>query len=244
MPLRDHFRPPLSNRRNWEGVYGCWPASMVQLLNLVLPPEYEAEPRVHLGSRFEFGVATATGTQEGPLVVHTTLPGQGNPSPGTWSPGSPTVLLEGEMPADSEYEVLVYDVSLERRLVAAIEIASPANKDRPDSRRVFVQKCEALLRKGVCVVIVDVVTTRTANLYRELAELMGAPEPAAVRTPIYTVACRSLRRGGRWRVEAWEHELAVGQVLPTLPLWLTEGIYVPLDLEASYEDACRALRIR
>jgi hypothetical protein len=36
----------------------------------------------------------------------------------------------------------------------------------------------------------------------------------------------------------------VGQALPTLPLWLDDNLAVSLDLEASYEETCRALRIR
>lgn len=31
--------------------------------------------------------------------------------------------------------------------------------------------------------------------------------------------------------------------LPTLPLWLTENLVVPLDLEQSYEQACHDLWI-
>ena len=33
------------------------------------------------------------------------------------------------------------------------------------------------------------------------------------------------------------------QPLPCLPLWLTEDLAVPLDLEASYEQTCRDLRV-
>ena len=45
-------------------------------------------------------------------------------------------------------------------LLAAIEIVSPANKDRPENRRAFAAKCAALLRQGVAVSILDVVTAR------------------------------------------------------------------------------------
>ena len=31
--------------------------------------------------------------------------------------------------------------------------------------------------------------------------------------------------------------------LPTLPLWLADNLAVPLELEASYEETCRILRI-
>ena len=37
--------------------------------------------------------------------------------------------------------------------------------------------------------------------------------------------------------------LAVGQPLGTLPLWLADNLAVPLELEASYEETCRILRI-
>jgi hypothetical protein len=49
MPLRDHFRPPVSQHASWEGFHGQWPAMIVQQLNPVLPDGYMAEPRVHLG---------------------------------------------------------------------------------------------------------------------------------------------------------------------------------------------------
>ena len=50
MPLRDHFRPPVSKQASWEGFHGMWPASIVQQLRKQLPPGYVAEPRVHLGT--------------------------------------------------------------------------------------------------------------------------------------------------------------------------------------------------
>jgi len=45
------------------------------------------------------------------------------------------------------------------------------------------------------------------------------------------------------RLETWAYALAVGQPLPTLPLWLVDNLAVPLDLEASYEETCRILCI-
>ena len=43
--------------------------------------------------------------------------------------------------------------------------------------------------------------------------------------------------------EAWHRALAVGQALPSLPIWLADNLAVTLDLEASYEETCRVLRI-
>ena len=67
-------------------------------------------------------------------------------------------------------EVLIYQQEGGPRLAGALELVSPGNKDRPENRDAFVSKCHALLQQDVCVVIVDPVTERSANLYAELAE--------------------------------------------------------------------------
>lgn len=243
MPLRDHFRPPLTRQHSWEGVHGHWPSTIVNLLNAKLPPAFVAEPRVHLGSAYEIDVAAFERAASESWSQRLTL-GNGGVTTAVWSPPEPAVLVEGEVPTPSEYEVLVYEQSeWERRLVAAIELVSPGNKDRLESRRAFVYKCDALLQQGVSVAIVDIVTVRSANLYQELAELVGTAAPVSMSNSIYAVAFRSLRSKDRWRVETWPHELSIGRPLPTLPLWISETQFVPVELEASYEDTCRALRI-
>lgn len=151
----------------------------------------------------------------------------------------------GDPPDEYEYEVRVFDVERERTLVAAIELVSPANKDRAESRQAFVAKCAALLRKGVAVSLVDLVTIRRFNLYAQLMEFVGYPDHTMSSTdpPIYAASCRWPTMGTRARLEAWSHGLVVGQPLPTLPLWLREDLVIPLDLEQSYEQACSDLWI-
>ena len=57
--------------------------------------------------------------------------------------------------------------------------------------------------------------------------------------------CALVPRPGKSRpqLETWAYALSVGQPLPTLPLWLCKDLAVSLELEASYEETCRALRI-
>ena len=97
----------------------------------------------------------------------------------------------------------------------------------------------------MCVALVDVVTTRQFNLYSDLLDLIGQSDPslAPEPPPLYATACRWRREGDTPRLETWAHALAVGQPLPTLPLWLADNLAVPLELEASYEETCRILRI-
>ena len=233
MPLRDHFHAPLENYASWEEVHGAWPASIAYRLNAILPPQYRSGVKVHLGTLIEVDVAAFERDQapEQPPI--------GN----EWALESPSVLLETDELTPAEYEVRVYDSARGQRLVAAIELVSPSNKDRHQSRRAFVDKCHAMIQQDVCVTIVDIVTSYTANLYAELADRIGAKPPAIADSPIYAVSCRSRPRSPRICIEAWERTLAIGSPLPTLPLFLSETLRVPLELEATYEDTCRGLRI-
>lgn len=241
MPLRDHFRPPVSKHSSWEGFHGYWPAALVRSLADQLPNGYIAEPRVHLGSFFEFDVCTFQDNGAGPMHSGS----NGGVAVAPYAPPAPSLAVDAELPEQYEYEVLLYDAERDRKLVAAVEIVSPANKDRPESRQMFVAKCAALLQKGVCVSIIDLVTIRHANLYTELLTLVGCADPsfAADAPSTYAVTCRKHMVNRKTRLETWSNALVVGQALPELPIWLTESIAVQLDLEACYEETCRVLRI-
>jgi hypothetical protein len=82
-------------------------------------------------------------------------------------------------------------------LVAAIEIVSPANKDRPESRQLFLAKCFNLLRQDVCLSVVDLVTIRQFNFYTELLSLLDGCDPvfSPPVPPIHAVTCRKRRLG-------------------------------------------------
>jgi hypothetical protein len=245
MPLRDHFRSPLADRRSWDGFHGQWPAMIVIGLSRKLPDRYVAEPQVHLGSSIEIDVATYEEADSDSHSAGASANG-GGVATAAWAPPLPTLAVATDLPALDEYEVRVYDTKAGRRLVAAVEIVSPANKDRPEHRRAFVAKCAGLLQNRVCVAIVDLVTTRSFNLYGDLMELLGQTDPSLADgpPPLYAVGCRSVRKEDTWLLETWNHPLALGQPLPTLPLWLADNLAVPLELELSYEDTCRILRIR
>jgi hypothetical protein len=244
MPLRDHFRPPVWTHSSWEGFHGMWPATMVLQLARVLPDDFTAEPRVHLGTYFEIDVCAYEKDEQG-APGWTSASGAGGVATATWAPPQPTLAIDADLTEQYEYEVLVYDQSRGRQLVAAVEIVSPGNKDRPENRRAFVAKCAALLQKRVCVSIVDLVTTRQFNLYTDLLDLIDRSDPAFALPPAtYAVTCRGRKVGDKPRLETWAYPLLVGQPLPTLPIWLTDDLAVALDLEASYDETCRALRIR
>ena len=109
------------------------------------------------------------------------------------------------------------DVRRGRRLVAAVEIISPANKDRAENRQQFTAKCAALLRQGVSLVLVDLVTVREFNLYYELLQLIGERDPALNDQPpaTYAAACRWRPRSQKSVVRGVESSV---NTRPTAPL--------------------------
>ncbi len=95
------------------------------------------------------------------------------------------------------------------------------------------------------VSIVDLVTVKHFNLYFELLAMIGHADPTLGDPPpdLYAASCRWTRQGKRTLLEAWSRVLTLEEPLPTLPLWLSTDLVVPLNLESSYEQACSDLSI-
>jgi hypothetical protein len=241
MPLRDHFHGQLGKERRWEGFHTTWVVTIGQRLTPRLAPRYFAEPTAHVGVAVEADVATferdaATATEE---------TGGNGVATAVWAPPRPTVSVVTDLPEQDVFEIQVRDEERGLRLVAAVELVSLRNKDRPESRQAFVRKCASYLQERVSVVVVDVVTSRLCNLHNELMRTLAVsePEPWGDDVPVYAVAYRTDKVGTQWQLEVWKERLAVGSPLPVLPLWLASNLAVPLELEHGYEDACRSLRI-
>jgi len=246
MPLRDHFRPPLDELRHWEGFHATWPVMIVAGLRRKLPRGFFAEPRVHSGASAEVDVATfESDHDESPLSIGIEHGNGGNVATAVWAPARPSLVVPTDLPIQDVYEVRVFDEKRHCRLVAAVEIVSPANKDRSDHRQAFAAKCVGLIREQVSVIIVDIVTTRKQNLYAEMLELIGHSDPQLGPEPstLYAGACRMTKRANNWLLEAWTETLEIGKPLPTMPLWLADNLAVPLELDASYEQSCTVLNI-
>jgi hypothetical protein len=232
MPLRDHFRPPLSLRRHWHAFHNGWASSIAADLNTRLPDGYFAEPNVQFGieidvAAFEEGSAGALGVAQGTA----------------WAPPSPALTVPLPMLTDL-VEVAVYNAEAGPVLAGAIELVSPSNKDRPSHREAFLAKCRSYLQEGVGLVIVDIVTDRRADLHALLLEQLDeARPPQTTGADLYASGYRPIGRGDRTWLDIWHEPISPGISLPTVPLWLRGGLCLPVDLDASSERTCREQRI-
>ncbi len=241
MVLLDHFRPPLSTRRHWHAFHNAWATYLATDLNQRLPEGFFAEPNVQFGIEIDVAAFDETAFDENRDAEAEGLK--------SWQPPAPSQTIAFE-PSDAVVEINILGSKAGPTLNAAIELVSPANKDRPQQRQAFVSKCESYLRQGIGLVVVDVVTTRMANLHRELLEKLapGSSIPQDLGK-LYAVAYRAV--GSEHSAEAlpspalqiWYETFEVGEALPTLPLWLRQGFCLPLALQETYEETCRSQRI-
>ncbi len=243
MPLRDHFHPPWNEENPWDGFHSAWANTMVRHLNgSLLPRGYRAFPQISLGPHIETDVATRERLSAGGVASSSEITVEDS-GVAAWSPPEAVQTLDVEPPGEEVFEVRVQDIR-RARLVAAVELVSPGNKDRPSERQAFVAKCAAYLQERVGVVIIDVITTRRANMHRELLQLLSAPPPEGGSPDLYCVSYRRRMERNRWRLDTWPFPLAVGSPLPTtVPLWIAGTFAVPLNLEATYEETEQVLRI-
>ena len=123
-------------------------------------------------------------------------------------------------------------------LIAALELISPRNKDRPAARGACLNRYLGYLLDAVHLVLIDLHPRPLAFSFADgIAEELRiaqthCPSPFANAYRVGTPAAE----GGRL-LAIWRRPLESGAPLPNLPLPLNEHVSVLLDLEATYSQA-------
>jgi hypothetical protein len=243
MALHDHFRPPLSVCRHWHAFHNAWATYIAADLNQRLPEGYFAESNV------QFGIEIDVATFEEPGLTRTdaVAPGDCTDSLSTgvgaeWVAPAPTQTLPIAL-IDETVEILVFNQAAGPTLTGALELVSPANKDRPAHRAAFISKCATYLQQGVGLIIIDVVTDRRVNLHNDLLTRLCSASVVPWQADLYVVSYRPLQRAEQPSLDVWQAPVALGQALPLMPLWLRGHLCVPVPLDITYERTCLEQRI-
>jgi hypothetical protein len=136
---------------------------------------------------------------------------------------------------------LVIRHSSDDRMVALVEILSPGNKASRDAIRTFAEKAAGVLSRGIHLLVIDL-HPRTprdpegihAVIWSEFAAPTVVLPPDKPLTLASYVAEGELKR-------AFIEPVAVGDVLPDMPLFLTPAFYVNVPLEKTYAAAFDAV---
>ncbi|HKI31976.1 MAG TPA: DUF4058 family protein [Gemmataceae bacterium] len=236
MPLQDHFAKADEPPAVWESFHGAWANAIMAQLNRTLPKRFRAFAQIHLGRHVEADVAEI---DRGSAVREEPVNGPGGGvAVKPWAPPAAALKLPAVFPDDIIVPV-VDKLYGSWDPVAVVELVSPGNKDRPETRRAFAAKSAAYLQGGIGLIIVDGVTRRHFNLHNEVMEVLRHPVTSHMpaEATLYTVAYRPNRIEETNQIEVWPTLLAVGQALPIMPLALKGAMTVPVDLEAAYTEA-------
>src|SRR5580700_2411470 len=120
----------------------------------------------------------------------------------SWTPPAPTLTAPMALITDV-VEIAVYNSEAGPVLIGAIELVSPANKDRPETRDAFVSKCASYLQQAIGLIVVDLVTNRKADLHAEVLRRVIARDVPP--SDLWAAAYRPTQSGDQTSLEIW-HE--------------------------------------
>jgi hypothetical protein len=126
------------------------------------------------------------------------------------------------------------------RIVAVLEVVSPGNKDSRAALRDFVEKTIDFLRQGVHVLIVDLFPPSPRDPHGIHKVIWDEIEEEDFQFPPGKDRILVSYQTGAERV-AYIEPVAVGDVLPEMPLILSDVLHVQVPLESTYQATWDAL---
>jgi len=119
-------------------------------------------------------------------------------------------------------------------LIAVLELVSPGNKGSTHELKAFVRKARQLIRRGVHLLIVDLFPPSVRDphgIHKAIwdqfkEEPFDLPPDKPLTLASYVADYEKV---------AYVENVAVGEPLPDMPIFLTPDHYVPCPLEATYQ---------
>ena len=222
MPLHDWV-----GKKRWSSVHLYWMTEIAQDLKASMPPGYEAI----VGSNELIAVDLAPVQPDVAVLPAPADAGSGPPSGRVPEPDFAVDVATLE----DEVTLAVVRNSF---VVAVVELISPRDKDRPDSREQYGTRYLNYLRNGVNLMLVDVHRRPAAFSFPQfLVTALDLPTPPAVAPCAASYGLRGRAAAGGRTVDIWQRPLTIGQPLPGLPLALLGDDRVNVDLESTYARA-------
>jgi hypothetical protein len=125
-------------------------------------------------------------------------------------------------------------------LIALVEIVSPSNTDRQTSLRDFTEKAHAAIDRGIHVLVIDILPParhEPRGIHAVIWETFDSEMYCApVDKPLSLVSYAAYAVP-----EAYVAPIAVGDILPDMPVFIENGHYVNVPLEKTYLEAYRGV---
>lgn len=227
MPLHDW-----RDDRGWNSLHLVWQNQLLDWIQPRLPAGF----RAYLGSVPALTIDTPNGRPDLGVRGWDAGPDGGTPAAGGAEADAPDAEAVAVFDLDPQAAV---QIDFHGRLIAAVEIVSPRNKDRLAARARYLGRYLGYVRQGVHLLLVDVLPRPAGFSFADAlaADLgFGQPPTPAPFAVSYRVG-EPVPEGTLLAV--WRRPVAVGRPLPTIPLPLTPALTVSVDLEHTYTEAAR-----
>ncbi len=225
MPLHDWH-----DDRGWNSLHIVWQTELLDLIQQRLPEGY----RVYIGSVPALTIDAPNGRPD--LGVRNWTDPESKAVPTVGNETAPDTEAVAVFELDSQTAL---HIDLHGQLIAAIEIVSPRNKDRPSARERYANRYMGYIRQGVHLLLIDILPRPVGFSFADLLAANLAFEQPACPVPLAI----SYRVGesvpGGTLLAVWRRALTVGESLSTIPLALTIDQSITIDLEHTYREAAR-----
>lgn len=230
MPLHDW-----RDDRGWDSLHLLWQSQLLDWVQPRLPAGY----RAYLCGVPALTVDTSNGRPD--LNVRSWNP---RPEPAAEAPGgtAPDGTAEPDIEAVATLALdplRALHIDLHGQLIAAIELVSPSNKDRPDSRERYTNRYSGYIHNAVHLLLIDVLPLPVGFSFADAvaANIGFAQPPCPVPFAVSYRVGEPVPEGTL--IARWLRPLRVGDPLPTIPLALNVHQSVSIDLEHTYREAAR-----
>ena len=222
--------PYLESASRWFSFHGQYVIELARELVANLPPGYYADNEVMLFIHEPSARRRLLGRADDAVMIG----GGGTPPPQGGTAQSAVATADrpservpmGEPVVTEKHRYIQVRTIKSDRIVTAIELLSPTNKERPGDREVYLAKRGELLRDGVNVVQIDL--------------LRGGPRLLPVESPPHDYNAMAVRASEASEADVWYWSLR--DSLKTLPIPLSEGdADVPLNLRAALDRVYDAM---
>ena len=149
-------------------------------------------------------------------------------------------VASGSLPADDDLYVAKANRIAIRHpsgpVVAVIEIVSPGNKGSRATFRAFLEKATECLRQGIHLLVIDLFPPTARDPQGVHKAIWDEIQEEPFELPPEKRLTLASYSAGPVKVACVE-PVAVGDVLPDMPLFLAAERYVPAPLEPTYQAA-------
>ena len=151
------------------------------------------------------------------------------------SPPNPILTIPWNFFDDLSLQIV--DLSEGHDVCGVIRMVCRGNKASNEAELAFAIECASFLRRGIGLVVIDIIPRRRAVWADHLGHLLQCASrfaPVAKGTEMHVSVFRPARRNQQSEMDVWHYPLSFGDSLPKVSLGIKGAMFLSVDLATTY----------